>query len=198
MSAETSAGPRGAPTPPEIRTQRLVLRRWRDSDLEPFARLNADPEVMEFCPAPLDRAASDAFVERIEQGFEENGFGLWAAQAPDGALIGFVGLARPRFEAPFLPAVEVGWRLARSAWGRGLASEGARAVVADGFERVGLEEIVSFTAEVNERSAAVMRRIGMTRDPAEDFDHPALPEGHWLRRHVLYRLGRDTWRAERG
>jgi RimJ/RimL family protein N-acetyltransferase len=193
-----SADAHPAPCPPQLLTPRLVLRRWHASDLEPFARLNADPEVMRFFPAPLDRAASDAFVDRIEQGFEDNGFGLWAAQERDGELIGFIGLTRPRFEAAFTPAVEVGWRLARSAWGRGLATEGARAVLADGFERVGLEEIVSFTAEVNERSAALMRRIGMTRDPDEDFDHPSLPEGHWLRRHVLYRLRREVWSAGRG
>ena len=177
--------------PRELRTDRLRLRRWDDADREPFAALNADPQTMEFLPAPLSRAQSDAFVDRIEAIFEERGFGLWVVeeQARPGAL-GFVGLLPATFEAPFTPAVEVGWRLARAAWGRGFASEAARAAVDDGFARLGLAEIVSFTSTGNTRSRAVMERLGMTHDPDEDFEHPAVPPGDRLRRHVLYRLAR--------
>lgn len=176
-----------------LRTERLVLRRWRDEDRDPFAALNADPVVMEHYPATLSRAESDAFVDRVEAHLDEAGWGLWAVEvAESGDFAGYVGLWPASFEAHFTPAVEVGWRLARAHWGRGYATEAARAAVADGFARVGLEEIVSFTAVVNERSQAVMRRLGMTRDPGEDFDHPGLPEGHRLRRHVLYRLPRPA------
>lgn len=172
-------------------TERLLLRRWRPEDRERFAALNADPVVMEHFPAPLDRAASDDFADRNERHVDEHGWGLWALQArATGRFLGFTGLAVPRFEVPFTPAVEVGWRLARDAWGHGYATEAARAAVAVGFEELGLDEIVSFTAVGNVRSRAVMERIGMTHDPADDFDHPALPEGHRLRRHVLYRLRR--------
>jgi ribosomal-protein-alanine N-acetyltransferase len=173
----------------EIHTERLRLRRWRASDLDPFAALNTDPEVMEFLPAPLTRAESDALVERIEVTFDARGFGLWAVESlATRTFAGFVGLWPTNFDAHFAPAVEVGWRLARHAWGHGYASEAAQAATADGFERVGLTEIVSFTAVVNRRSWRVMERLGMTRDPAEDFDHPTLPPGHRLRPHVLYRL----------
>jgi ribosomal-protein-alanine N-acetyltransferase len=172
-------------------TERLLLRRWRDEDRGPFAALNADPAVMEHFPSPMTRAESDAFVDRIIAQHDEHGWGLWAVEVrATGRFIGFTGLAVPRFEAHFTPAVEVGWRLARDAWGSGYASEAARAAVAFGFDELGLEQIVSFTAVGNLRSRAVMVRIGMTHDPAEDFDHPALPEGHALRRHVLYRLPR--------
>ena len=177
---------------PELRTDRLLLRGWRESDRAPFAAMNADPVVMEHFPAPMTAADSDAFVDGIEQGFREHGFGLWAVEVPGEAdFIGFVGLAVPRFEAAFTPCVEVGWRLATAAWGRGFATEGARAAVAFGFNRAGLDEIVSFTSPLNVRSRRVMERIGMTHDPADDFDHPALPPGHRLSRHVLYRLSRE-------
>ena len=127
-------------------------------------------------------------VDRIEAGFAADGFGLWAVEVAGGPpFIGFVGLAVPRFEAHFTPAVEVGWRLAREHWGRGYATEAARAALDYGFGTVGLEEVVSLTVPANTRSIAVMERLGMTRDPADDFDHPRLPEGHRLRRHVLYR-----------
>ncbi len=168
-----------------IRTERLLLRRWTDADRAPFAALNADPEVMEHFPAPLDRADSDALADRIEAGFAERGWGLWAVEAPEG-FVGFTGLSVPAFEADFLPAVEVGWRLARTAWGRGYATEAATAALRCAFDEVGLEEVVSFTATTNTRSQRVMQRLGMA--PAGEFHHPALPEGHRLRRHVLYRL----------
>lgn len=176
----------------ELRTDRLRLRRWREADRPPFARLNADPKVMEYFPSTLSRVESDAFVDWIEAFFDEHGFGLWAVEAVGVAdFIGFVGLNIPAFPAHFTPAVEVGWRLDRPYWGRGYATEAARAAVAFGFETLGLAEIVSFTAPANVRSRHVMERLGMTRDPAEDFDHPRLPEGHALRRHVLYRLSRQ-------
>ena len=179
-------------TPPYLHTDRLALRRWRPTDKEPFAHLNADPEVMEYFPSTLDRTQSDAFADRIEAGFDQRGYGLWAVEIPGQAeFIGFVGLALHDFPAHFTPAVEIGWRLSRDYWGSGFATEAARIAIADGFERVGLSEIVSFTAMVNLRSVAVMQRLGMTHDPSDDFDHPRLPVGHHLRRHVLYRLGRS-------
>ena len=175
--------------PGSIRTDRLLLRRWRDEDLVPFAELNSDPEVMTYMPALLDRPESDALATRIREQFDHRGFGLWAVEVPEVApFIGYVGLSVPRFTAAFTPCVEVGWRLARAHWGQGYATEAARASVTFGFDHVGLEEIVSFTVPANSRSIAVMKRIGMRRDPADDFDHPSLPASHPLRRRVLYRL----------
>ena len=177
---------------PVLETDRLVLRRWKDSDREPFAAMSRDPEVMEFFPAPLSREESDAMVDRIEQKFEERGWSLFAVEEREGGkFTGFVGLNVPGYETPFTPCVEIGWRLARPFWGRGLATEAARAVLDFGFHQLDLHEIVSFTAVQNRRSQKLMERIGMTRDPENDFDHPMLEEGHWLRRHVLYRLRRD-------
>lgn len=179
--------------PASLRTERLVLRDWRESDREPFAAMNADPAVMEFFPRPLERAESDAAVSRIREHLASHGFGLWAVEVPGVAeFIGFVGLAIPRFEAHFTPCVEIGWRLARAFWSRGYATEAARAALGYGFRERGLDEIVSFTAVGNLRSRAVMERIGMTRSPDDDFDHPALPEGHLLRRHVLDRVRRPA------
>ena len=179
-----------------IETDRLRLRRWRASDHAPFAALNADPAVMEHLLAPLDRAESDAFVARIEAHFDQHGYGLWALEVKDGGtFVGFVGLAHVAFDADFAPAVEIGWRLARTAWGQGYASEAARRALAFGIEEAGLDEIVSFTVPANTRSRAVMERIGMTHDRSGDFDHPRVPEGHRLRRHVLYRIDRAGWRA---
>jgi RimJ/RimL family protein N-acetyltransferase len=176
---------------PFIRTDRLLLRPWRESDLAPFAALNADPAVMEFMARPLDRAESDAFFARIMAHFDRHGFGFWAVEAPGAAgFVGLVGLAIPAFEAHFTPCVEVGWRLARDYWGNGYATEAARASLRYGFEQLGLREIVAFTVPANARSRAVMERAGMSRKAEDDFDHPALPEGHPLRRHVLYRIGR--------
>lgn len=180
-------------TAPTLTTERLILRPWRDSDLAPFAALNADPAVMEHFPTTLTRAESDAVAERVRGFMAEHGFGWWAVEVPgETPFIGFIGLWRPAFEAHFTPCVEVGWRLARRFWGRGYASEGARAALAFGFGELELAEIVSFTATTNARSQAVMRRLGMTHDPAEDFDHPKLPAGHPLRRHVLYRKTRPA------
>jgi RimJ/RimL family protein N-acetyltransferase len=166
--------------------------RQTDADLEPFAALNADPAVMEHFPEPLDRPESDAMVARIRTHFDRRGSGFWAVEVPGLAdIVGLVGLAIPAFEAPFTPCVEVGWRLSRGFWGRGYATEAARASLRYGFEQLGLDEIVAFTVPANVRSRAVMERIGMTRSAEDDFDHPSLPEGHGLRRHVLYRVRRD-------
>jgi ribosomal-protein-alanine N-acetyltransferase len=179
---------------PTLTTARLRLRRWRKADHEPFAALNADPSVMEYLPAPLTRVESDRLIARIEAGFDRYGYGLWALELRStGGFLGFTGLEVPSFEAHFTPAVEVGWRLARSAWGRGYATEAGRASLAFAFEEAGLGEIVSTTSVKNMRSQAVMERIGMTRDPADDFDHPELEEGHDLRRHVLYRATGGDW-----
>lgn len=172
-----------------IETDRLILRAWRDEDRVPFAALNADPRVMRYFPKPLTRVESDALAERVAAVLAERGWGWFAVEVRDGEpFIGFVGLNVPSYEIPCGPCVEVGWRLARAAWGRGYASEAARAAVGFAFERLHLDEIVSFTAVANARSRAVMERLGMTRDPADDFDHPLLENGHPLRRHVLYRL----------
>jgi RimJ/RimL family protein N-acetyltransferase len=174
---------------PRLRTERLILRRWRSSDRDPFAALNADPVVMEHIQKTLTRAESDAFVDRIEAEFDECGFGLWAVELVDGAtFVGYVGLHRVAFDAAFTPAVEIGWRIARAHWGNGYVTEAARAAVDDGYTRVGLDEIVSFTTPGNVRSWRVMERLGMVRDPARDFEHPDVPVGHPLREHIFYRL----------
>ncbi|MET0695753.1 MAG: GNAT family N-acetyltransferase [Propionibacteriaceae bacterium] len=174
---------------PTLTTSRLRLRSWRETDLAPFAALNADPAVVEFLPKPLTRDESDLMVERIQDGFAQRGFGLWAVEVVDsGAFAGLVGLGVPRFDAPFTPCVEIAWRLGPAHWGHGYATEAASAALDFGFREQGLNEIVSFTVPANLKSRAVMDRLGMQHDPAEDFDHPLLPEGHRLRRHVLYRL----------
>lgn len=170
-----------------MRTDRLLLREWRDTDLEPFAAMNADPQVMEHFPATLTREESDSLVGRIGDWFTRDGYGLWAVEVVGtDPFIGFVGLMRPDFEAPFTPAVEIGWRLKASAWGRGYASEAAREVLRFAFEEAGVAEVISMTTVTNERSRAVMARIGMTRDPADDFEHPRVTDPEYLQ-HVLYR-----------
>lgn len=163
------------------------MRQWQPSDTAPFAAMGADPEVMRYFPALLSSQQVDDAVARFSHRIATTGWGLWAVQL-DGAFIGFTGLSVPSFEAPFTPCVEVGWRLARHAWGKGYATEAARAAVQFGFDELGLDEIVSFTAVQNAPSRAVMERLGMTRDPADDFAHPVLPADSPLSRHVLYRL----------
>ena len=183
---------------PTLQTQRLTLRPWRDSDLPPFAALNASPEVCRFLPSTLSRAESDAMAARARAAFTPAGFGLFALarrDLPGAPFIGFAGLARPRFEAPFTPCVEIGWRLAEAHWGQGLATEAAQAVLAHAFGPLALEALVSFTATQNLASARVMQKLGMVRDPAGDFEHPALPRGHPLRPHLLYRLEARVWRG---
>jgi RimJ/RimL family protein N-acetyltransferase len=180
----------------ELRSARLRLRPWLASDRERFAALNADPQVMRYFPALLSRDESDALANRIDAHLEQHGWGLWAVEIPGVApFAGYVGLATPHFDAPFTPCVEIGWRLAAEFWGRGYATEGALKVLAFGFQELGLNEIVSFTTEANLPSRRVMERIGMTRDAADDFDHPGLPAGHELRRHVLYRKVRGPGRG---
>ena len=174
-----------------IETPRLILRGWRDADYAPFAALNADPEVMRHFPATHTREESDELAAMNRTHIDDHGWGLWAVERrQDGAFLGFTGLARPRQPNPLADEVEVGWRLAQFAWGHGYASEAARASLDYGFNELGLTRIVSFTAVENERSQAVMRRIGMTRAPELDFDHPRLPKGHRLERHVVYVISR--------
>jgi RimJ/RimL family protein N-acetyltransferase len=178
-----------------VTTERLILRHWRESDREPFARLNADPRVMEYMPRTLSEGESAALVERIEAHLRQHGFGLYAVELRrDRGFLGFIGLNVPSFHAAFTPCVEIGWRLAPEYWGQGLATEGARNIVGYAFEILRLDGLVSFTVPANARSRRVMEKLGMAHDPAEDFDHPRLPAGHPLRRHVLYRLSRSAWR----
>jgi ribosomal-protein-alanine N-acetyltransferase len=178
-----------------LESERLRLRSWRDADREPLAALNADPEVMRHFPATMSRAESEAQIERFQAHIDAHGYGFWALERrDDGGLIGFVGIQTVGSEYPFAPATEIGWRLARDAWGHGYASEAARAALRFGFSDAGLAEIVSFTTIANERSRAVMERIGMTRDPAADFEHPLVEPGSPVRPHVLYRLDERRWR----
>ncbi len=194
MTVRSMVTPPTGNLPRELRTDRLLLRRWRPADRAPFAALNADARVMEYLPGPLTRDESDAMAARIEAHFQQHGFGLWAVEiAGVEPFAGFIGLNVPRFEAHFTPCVEIGWRLAAEFWGRGFASEGARAALSVGFESMRLDEIVSITVPANQRSRRVMEKLGMTHDAIDDFDHPLLPDGHRLRRHVLYRIARPTF-----
>lgn len=172
-----------------IETERLLLREWRDEDLPAFAAMNRDPEVVRFLPKPLTEEESNGLACRIRDHFLRHGFGLWAVEIP-GVLpfAGFTGLSSPSFDAPFTPCVEAGWRLAPSCWNQGYATEAAQAAVAHGFAGLGLNEVVSFTVPQNAASRRVMEKLGMTHDVNDDFEHPALPSGHPLRPHVLYRL----------
>lgn len=177
----------------EFCTPRLLLRHWLEEDRAPFAAMGADAEVMEHFPARLSQAESDAFVDRVGADLERRGWGLWALEElATGRFLGFTGLALPGFDAHFTPATEIGWRLSRDAWGRGFASEAARGVLAVAFDDLELPGVVSFTTTANVRSQSVMKRIGMRRDPADDFEHPRIPEGSPHRQHVLYRLRRPS------
>jgi RimJ/RimL family protein N-acetyltransferase len=179
-------------------TARLLLRGWRPADLEPFAALNADPAVMRFYPSTLARPESDDLAKRIMDEFERRGFGFWAVEIPGHTpFAGFVGLSVPSFEAAFTPCVEAGWRLARQHWGRGYATEAARAALGYAFDVLRLDEVVAFAVPANVASLRVMDRIGMQRDRRGDFEHPRLPAGHPLRAHVLYRIGRDAHAVQR-
>jgi RimJ/RimL family protein N-acetyltransferase len=179
--------------PVELRTQRTVLRRWLPTDAEPFARLNADARVAAHLPSPLTPAESLALMASIEARLNQQGFGLWALELPGVTpFAGFVGLNVPRFSTPFTPCVELAWRLAPEVWGFGYASEAARRAVAYAFENLRLPELVAFTVPANVRSVKVMDRLGMTRDVADDFDHPGLLDNPRLRRHVLYRLANPS------
>jgi RimJ/RimL family protein N-acetyltransferase len=174
---------------PDLITDRLLLRSWRETDLDPWAEMNADPEVRRYFPELLTREQSAGSIQSFQHDLDERGWGWWAVEVrADGRFIGFAGLDPIEDEAP-LDGVEIGWRLTRSAWGHGYATEAARACLAYGFDALGLPEIVALTTTGNERSQAVMRRLGMTHDPADDFDDPTWPAGP-LRRTVVYRLSR--------
>jgi RimJ/RimL family protein N-acetyltransferase len=181
--------------PNTLTTERLLLRGWLEADRQPFHALNADPRVMEFYPATLTAEQTDAMIIRIQNHIERHAFGLYAVELREsGAFIGYVGLNTPSFDEHFMPAVEIGWRIAFDFWGRGLATEGARAVVQYAFQTLKLPGLVSFAVPANQRSRRVMDKLGMIHDPAGDFGHPELPVGHSLRRHVLYRLNAsDLW-----
>lgn len=180
--------------PDTLKTARLILRRWQKADLEPFSQLNKDERVMEFFPKTLSENETRTFIATVEMHFEREGCGLWVVELPEtGEFAGFVGLSKPRFQAHFTPCIEVGWRLSHKHWGKGFAPEAAREAVRDGFERLGLDEIVSFTARQNKKSIRVMEKIGMTTNIEDDFEHPSLAEGHHLRWHVLYRLRKRDW-----
>jgi RimJ/RimL family protein N-acetyltransferase len=181
----------------ELRTERLILLPLGPNDVDHVAALNADPRVMEHFPSVLGRGDSDAFVERMAAHWADNGFGMWALRRrSDELFLGFAGLGRPRFSAPFMPCVEIAWRLGAEHWGHGYASEAAQVALRVGFEMIDLEEIVSFTARSNLRSRRLMERLGMERDLAADFLHPLVPAGHALQAHVLYRLSRDAFREQ--
>ncbi len=171
----------------EYHTERLILRQWKQSDREPFAALNANPEVMRHFPKTRTREESDGMAKAIEQLIAENGWGFWAVEEKSSEVfIGFVGLNIPGYELPFSPVIEIGWRLDNAFWGKGYAPEAARKALEVGFEQFGMKEIVAFTALDNVPSQRVMEKIGMQR--GEEFDHPLLEEGHPLRRHVVYRI----------
>ncbi|MEE1610760.1 GNAT family N-acetyltransferase [Microvirga sp. CF3016] len=184
------------PCPEEIRTERLILRRWTEDDVARYAALQADPEVRRFFPGtmPIEKGEADARLHA--EGFERHGFDQWVVELPGiSAFIGVAGLRRILREMPFQPRVDVGWHFVPAYWGRGYATEAARAALRDIFERSDLQEVVAYTSRMNEPSRKVMHRLGMTHDPAEDFDHPAVPDHHPLRRHVLYRISRQAFSA---
>lgn len=173
---------------PDLATARVWLRRWRETDRDAFAQMNADPDVMRHFPALLSRSESDALIDQFNRHFDRHGYSLWALEIPGVCpLAGFVGLKHVEFDASFTPAIEIGWRMRRDLWGQGYATEAAEAVLAHGFETLGLKEIISFTTRDNQRSQALMQRIGMVHDPLSDFEHPQLPPHHRQRPHVLYR-----------
>jgi RimJ/RimL family protein N-acetyltransferase len=174
---------------PTLTTERLILRPWREEDRVEFASMSADPRVMEFMPGLLTRTQSDAVMERVREHWRKHDCGWWALEIRGGArFIGFAGLWKPTFSAHFTPCVEIGWRLAAEHWGKGYATEAARASLAYGFNHLAMNEIVSFTTVSNQRSRRVMKRLGMSHDASDSFEHPALTAGHPLRTHVLYRL----------
>jgi RimJ/RimL family protein N-acetyltransferase len=180
-----------------LTSSHLLLRQWRDEDLEYFARLSANPAVMKYLLPLSDRAASDAAAQRIMQHFTLHDFGLWAVELPGVCpFIGFAGLVHVGFQAHFTPAIEVGWRLDPAYWGHGYATEAARLALNDGFEQLELQEVVALTVPANGRSRAVMQRLGMHRVASDDFDHPRVPDGHDLKRHLLYRLSRQDWKNQ--
>lgn len=179
---------------PYIETPRLILRDWRDADIEPWCALCADPRVMQFFPKTSDHAESRASAAVMRSRVETEGYGWWAVEVKGGQpFAGVIALQKVPGEMPFAPAMEVGWRLAFDLWGRGLATEGALGALGFAFERLECDEIVAFTAAINLRSQRVMEKLGMQHDLAHDFKHPKLPAGHPLQNHVLYRLRRGAF-----
>jgi 3-dehydroquinate dehydratase/shikimate dehydrogenase len=176
-----------------IKTERIILRPWEEKDLEPFAKMNADPRVMEYYPSVKSFEESADEYHRILEHFSKHGWGLWAVSLNEIDFIGYIGLRFDNFQAHFTPAVEIGWRLAFDYWGKGYATEGALASLNYGFTTLHLNEIISFTSFLNTRSQGVMKKIGMHHNPADDFDHPKLPTEHRLQKHTLYRITRDEW-----
>jgi len=187
----------GRPQPRRLVTQRLILRPWQEADRAPFRALNGDPEVMEHFPQPLSAERSDAIMDAWQAHVAEHGWGFWAVERTlDGAFIGAVGIATATFPAHFTPAVEIGWRLLKPYWRKGYTLEAARESLRFGFEELRLPEIVAFTLPANLPSRGVMERLGMSRDPADDFEHPSVEAGHPMRHHVLYRLRAAAWRRQ--
>jgi RimJ/RimL family protein N-acetyltransferase len=181
----------------ELHSPRLVLRTWQPADLRGFAQLNGDPQVMRHFPSVMSRAQSDAMARRMQAHFVEFGFGYWVLERREQpGLMGVLGLQRVRFDAAFTPAVEIGWRLQQVHWRQGYALEAATAVLACAFEQLQLEQVLAFTVPANLPSQALMQRLGMGRDPRDDFEHPLLPAGHPLRPHLLYRLTRGAWQEQ--
>ncbi|MBV8530513.1 MAG: GNAT family N-acetyltransferase [Candidatus Eremiobacteraeota bacterium] len=177
------------PQVPTIETSRLILRDWRDGDVEAWVQMNLDPRVTEFLRREYPRELSEAQAVAMRRALAENGYGWWAVEIRGGApFAGVIALQAVPFQAPFTPANEIGWRFSFDHWGRGYATEGARAALRFAFAELGWNEVVAFTAASNQRSRRVMERLGMTHDPADDFDHPKIELGNPLHRHVLYRI----------
>lgn len=182
----------------QLETERLILRRWQDSDLAPFAAITSDREVRRYYPNVLTKEETISLIERIESNFQKEGFGLWALELKSsGEFIGYTGLHRPTIKAHFMPCIEIGWQISAKHWGQGYAPEAASKTLEDGFDRIGLEEIVSFTSVANSKSIRVMEKLGMHRNPKDDYLHPFLPEGHPLKPHVLFRLKKTEWLQQR-
>lgn len=179
-----------------VETERLILRQWKESDRETFVELNSSKENLPFFPNPFSKDESDKFIDKTISLIEKNGFGLFAVEIKStGEFIGFTGLHNPTYKTHFTPCTEIGWRLHKNFWGKGYATEAAKGALDFAFNQLKLDEIVSFTATLNTPSIKVMERIGMTRDESGEFDHPNVPDGHILKRHVLYRLKRDQYRG---
>ena len=185
------------PEKPVLRTERLLLRPWRDDDLPAIVAMQADPRVTEFLFRQLDRTGCEQMLKRIDEHYEQHGFGWWAVEVVGVTpFAGLVGLLVPWFEAHFTPCVEIGWRLRAECWGKGYAVEAARACLKFAFDQLKLDEVVAFTVPVNVRSRRVMEQLNMVHSPADDFDHPAVEEGHALRRHCLYRISKERFASE--
>lgn len=177
-----------------LETEHLILRSWKEEDREPYFHINQDPKVIECLLGPLTEQQVDLFIEAMNKQQHDRNYTLWAVEEKaTGGMMGFIGLNYVEWEAPFTPAVEIGWRLGSEYWGKGYATEGAKAVLEYGFEQLGLQEIVSFTVPANKRSQRVMEKIGMMREEKGDFCHPKLMADHPLSRHILCRLKRQDY-----